>query len=498
MQSESTFRPVVWLMSGRILGQAAAFLIPVVLARVFDTATFGSYKRLFLLYGLIFGVAQLGFSESLYYFLPRSPKSAGKLTANAMVGLAVAGGLCWLGLTLFRHHTAALLGDPELANLVPWVGLFTAPMLISSVLEISMVSRKSPGHAALAYMASDLVRAAFLVVPALLFFSLRAVIAGAIGFALVRLAGSIVYLWKDMRQLGFDRSLLKEQLGYSLPFALAVGVDVLQQNFSQVVVSNRVDAATFAIYSVALLQVPLVDQTATTTSSVAMVQMGEAQERGDVEAVSSIWQDAVAKLGLLFFPLVALLMVGAREVITVLFTDRYAASVPLFRLGSIGILLFMLQTDTILRVLAQTRFLFILNMIRMALAVALIYPGIAYFGLAGAIGSTLIASVISRVIAVVHVARLQKTPISRAMPWRPLALASGMSALAALAAWVVRSQVSWPAFPRLVLTGAVFTVAYVALARFAGLLPPIDPRSWVSWVRGTGSAEAVATVTVKE
>ena len=62
---ESTFRPVLWLMSGRAFGQAAAFLIPVVLVRLFDAELFGSYKRLFLLYATLYGIAQLGLSESL-------------------------------------------------------------------------------------------------------------------------------------------------------------------------------------------------------------------------------------------------------------------------------------------------------------------------------------------------------------------------------------------------------------------------------------------------
>src|SRR5260221_13713387 len=139
--AESTFGPVIWLMSGRAVGQVAAFLIPVVLARILDQATFGDYKRLFLLYGTAYGIAQLGFAESLYYFLPRNPGSAGRLATNAMLGLAVSGLGCLLLLVAARERIAGWLGDPALASDLPALGLFLLLMLCSAGLEIALVAR---------------------------------------------------------------------------------------------------------------------------------------------------------------------------------------------------------------------------------------------------------------------------------------------------------------------------------------------------------------------
>ena len=65
--------------------------MPLVLVRLFDQAAFGTYKQLFLIYGTLFGVAQLGVAESLYYFVPRQPADAGRYALNAVVTLAVVG-----------------------------------------------------------------------------------------------------------------------------------------------------------------------------------------------------------------------------------------------------------------------------------------------------------------------------------------------------------------------------------------------------------------------
>src|SRR5687767_8998257 len=92
--------PAVWLVVGRSIGFAATFLVPIVLVRMFDQATFGTYKQLFLIYGTLFGLAQLGVAESLYFFVPRRPAYAGRHAANAVITLVIAGLGCAVALTL--------------------------------------------------------------------------------------------------------------------------------------------------------------------------------------------------------------------------------------------------------------------------------------------------------------------------------------------------------------------------------------------------------------
>ena len=85
-RTESVFRPALLLMSGRTLAFAATFFVPVVLARIFDPAQFGTYKQLFLIHSSAYLVAQLGMATSLYYFLPSASQEAGRYVANSMLG----------------------------------------------------------------------------------------------------------------------------------------------------------------------------------------------------------------------------------------------------------------------------------------------------------------------------------------------------------------------------------------------------------------------------
>src|SRR5262249_40550332 len=116
-----------------------------------------------------------------------------------------------------------------------------------------------------------------------------------------------------------------------------------------------------AVLAVGCLQIPLVNLAASPTSDVMMVRMQENLAEGNHRAVLAIWQHTTCKLALFLFPMVACLAVLSHEVITFLFTERYAASIPLFVAWLGTIVLTTLQVDGVMRVYARTRFLFLLN-----------------------------------------------------------------------------------------------------------------------------------------
>ena len=81
-------KPALLIIAGRIAGFAAAFLTPLILVRIFDLETFGTYKQWFLLYTTLLTITQIGMSESLLYFLPRADADAGRYVMNSILFLA--------------------------------------------------------------------------------------------------------------------------------------------------------------------------------------------------------------------------------------------------------------------------------------------------------------------------------------------------------------------------------------------------------------------------
>ena len=469
--TEAIFGPALVLMSGRALGFVAGFIVPLVLARVFGQFEFGTYKQLFLLYGTLFSIAQVGMAESLYYFLPSETERKGSYIANVLMVLSLAGTAALLLLTWQQERIAALLNNPALAPYLPLTGLFLLLMLASLVLEIVMTTQKQHVGASVAYALTDLCRSTLMLLPVLLLRDLFWLLLGAVIFALGRLVTTLLYLRRHFgASLRANGALLRRQLGYALPFGLAGLIEVVQLNLHMYVVSWHFDAATFAIYAVGCLQLPILDFLMTSTSNVMMVQMRERLRDGDVAAVRAIWLDAVRKLALILCPLVALLVALADELIVFLFTAAYAGSVPVFVVFTSATLLVVILSDSVLRVYAQNRYLILQNIMRLLLIVALIPSFLAEYGLPGAVLVTLLANAIAKLFALARVKTLLEVGIRQLLPWWSLVRILTLSAMAGLVAELLSSVLPLPPFALIAVCGLAFMLSYYALLLCCGPL----------------------------
>ncbi|MBI2358862.1 MAG: oligosaccharide flippase family protein [Deltaproteobacteria bacterium] len=481
---ESTFKPALLLGSGRVLAFAATFFIPIVLVRVFDQAEFGTYKQIFLIFFTLYGLVQFGMAESLFYFLPLAPKKGGRYVLNAILALAAAG-LVFLGLLeISREKVASLLSNADLARHMTLLGIYLLLMAISAVLEIVMISRKRYLWATFSYAVSDFLRAVFLIVPVVLMRHMDWLLIGAVAFAAVRLGATLLYVrYEFSGEMKPDPSLFRQQLAYALPFQMSVLLAILESNFHSYTVSYNFDPATFAVYDVGCLQIPLVEFLALSVSNVLMVRMGEELRDGRQGNALALWHDVTRKLALVFFPLLALVLVSAEDVIVFLFTESYRASVPVFMVWSVTILFAAFQTDGVLRVYAQNRFLLVLNALKLVLVAALTYWFISLFGLPGAALVAVFTLFVDKALALVRMRTLLRSPLSRLLPWKSLVAILAVAGVAGVVALVVKSQLVIPTLPLLLATGMVYTVSYVALIYGFGLLSEEERFAATSWLQ---------------
>lgn len=468
---DSTFRPAFKLMSGRVAAFAITFLTPVLLVRVFSQSEFGTYKQFMLITYTLFLIGQCGLAECLFYFLPKNPEGGASYALNSVLMLAISGMLCWLGLLVSPSRIANWMSNPQLAQYIPIMGAYLLFMLMGTVLEISMVSRKRYNLAAVTYVASDLLRAAFLVIPALITHSLMWAMAGSVVFFFFRVCAIFGYFRTEFSgRLHLDKVLLKEQWAYALPFSLSVVIQVIQQNYHQYAVAFHFDAATFAIYSVGCLQIPLVDFMATPASNVMMVRMTEEQREGRTTQLLSIWHDTTRKLGLLFFPFVGLLVVNAYRLITLLFTKNYAASVPLFMVWCLSILLAAFQTDGVLRVFAAMKYLVGINLVRLAIVLAMMSWFLSTFQLMGAVMITLLGMFVAKVLAVARIRTLLGCSAFEVLPWKNLAGILMAAMVAAVPCILMNAKLALPTLVILPLCGTVYMLTYGSLVWAFGIL----------------------------
>lgn len=471
-------------MSGRAVGFIATFMIPVVLVRVFNQTEFGTYKQLFLIYSTLFGIAQLGMAESLYYFLPTYPESSRGYVGNSLLILAIAGIAGFVMLWAGGGLIGSWLNNPALAGYLPLIGLYLMCMLVSAILEITMISRRQHGLASITYVLSDLVRTSLYLLPALILGSLHWLLIGALAFAGTRLALTLVYLKRQLRiQFRLDWLLMRKHLGYALPFAAAVVIEMLQSNLHMYVVSARLTPAAFAIYSIGCLQIPLVDFMTTSTANVMMVKMsGYVREQRYGEALE-LWRDTSRKLAIVFVPIVCALIVTASSLIPGLFTARYSASVPLFMVWSVLMLFPVLMTNGVLRVFADTKFIIKLNAVKLVIIAMGINAFLSAFGMMGAVIITLLAMATATVIALVRIGTLMHCSWREVLPWGHLARICAIAVAVAIPVVALKAYIDLPPLFEALIIGTVYGLLNAAGTWIFGPLSQTDREAMLHWVQ---------------
>jgi len=194
-----------------------------------------------------------------------------------------------------------------------------------------------------------------------------------------------------------------------------------------------------------------------------MVRMSEKLRDGDHRGLLSIWHDTTRKLALIFFPLVGLLLADAYRLITFLFTTAYAASVPIFMVWSFSVLAAALQTDGFLRVVAQIRYMFVTNIVRLVMVLLLMGWSLRVFGLMGAVIITLVGILLARIMALSRIRKVLRTTYPELLPWRNLGKTLIAAMLAAIPANILNARAYAAAPVMLLVSGMAYVAVYALL-----------------------------------
>ncbi|WP_373049166.1 lipopolysaccharide biosynthesis protein [Vulgatibacter sp.] len=348
------------LVMARAFSAGVTFFIPLVLARLLEVPDYGTFKQFFLLANTLYLALTLGMPQSLYYFLPRAEGGQQRsYLGQTLIWLGVAG----LGVGTFLYLATPVLhwiGGPELAALRLPMAIFCGCLLGSGALEAGLTAQGKPGGAAIAFLASDVTKTAFFVAPALLGHGLHGVLWGSAIFASLRLAAAWLVHGRTGGEPILQRTLFREQVKYALPFGAAMLLAMPQQQFHQYVVSVATNPAVFAIYAVGCFNLPVVDLLYSPTSELLMYRIGELERLGRParEAVES-FREAAGKLSYAFLPMAAGLFAIAPSFISLLYTEKFAAAAPIFRIALVVVVLACFPVDGVLRAKAKTRTLLV-------------------------------------------------------------------------------------------------------------------------------------------
>jgi O-antigen/teichoic acid export membrane protein len=218
----------------------------------------------------------------------------------------------------------------------------------------------------------------------------------------------LVYLNKRFPRFwrSFDLKFFREQMFYALPFGLAGLLWTLQTDIHNYFVGHRFSAAEFAVYAYGCFQLPLITMLSESVTSVLIPRMSELEARGDTREMIRLTARAMQKLAFFFFPVYIFLLVTGQTFITTLFTEKFAASVPIFLINLTLLPFDIWVVDPITRAFKELgKFLLVLRVFVLLALVAALFLGLQYFDLRGMIAIVVVASLTEKFISTFVIAR---------------------------------------------------------------------------------------------
>ncbi len=464
------------ILFGRTVAFAIAVALPILLARKLTPGALGLYKQVFLVVNTAMNVVPFGFGMNVYYFLPRERERRGPVVLNTILILSAVALLAALAVTLWPGILSLVSKEPEIRRYAPLIGATILLWIPSSLVEIVPIANQELKLAMTVSIIAQIMRTSLFLTAAILWGTVNSLIWAAIAYGIFALAIFLYYL--ALRFPGFwrhiDFHLLGDQMSYATPLGLMGMVWYFQSDLHNYFVSNQFGAAAFAVYSIGCFQLPLVQLLSDATSSVLISQMAALQRDNQTDQILYLALRSMRKLAAVLFPVYAFLMVVGQQFIIFLFSQRYAASWPIFRINltllPLGILLF----DPIVRAYAEYRYL--LLRIKLAFFVVLLVAlwwATPRFGMIGAISSVMIIGVADRAVQawifarVLHLGR-RHLPLLGATA----KLAVSAAAAAGVAAGIQFLMLGSRPVLLLLVCGVVFSIAYLALVRMFGVVEP--------------------------
>ena len=429
------------LLLAKTLAFIFAFALPILLTRSLSQDEYGLFKQVFLIITTATALLPFGFCKSAYYYLPREndPGRRSQIILNIMLFNLVMGGAACLVLLFWPGLIATIFSDPTIASYAASVGIVILLWLFSSFLETVAVANQELRLATIFIAAGQLTRTILLLAAALIFDSVQALVYAAVIHGVLQ---SLVLLWYVFSRFpgfwrAFDWSLTLKQVAYALPFGLAGLLYTFQTDLHNYFVSNRYSAATFAVYSIGVAQLPFIGIIRDSVSSVILPRISYLQEQGQAREIVVLLANAIRKLAAIVLPVYAFLMVTGQEFLTVLFTSAYAESWPIFAINLTLLPISLLEVDAVVRAYESHRFWVVkLQVLLCGLMVLALWYGIPRFGLIGAISVVVGINFLLRVLLAARFSRV--LGLNRSDLWlfkdvAKLALASAIAGLLCLA-----------------------------------------------------------------
>lgn len=419
----------------------ASFILPVLLVRVMSQSDYGVFSQFYTIYNAFYVILAFGVHSNLFYFYPACPKNEKKYyITNTFYVLLFFGVITFvIAILTGSHHI--FLNDDGFAGcsyLVLLVISLSVPMNIVSPMNTVIEDKWG---AILFPSLIAVLRVIIIILCAVYFKSIKSILIGLCLYQVVVCISIALYVHIGRGFLRLDVSKLKSQLIYSIPFGIAVILQVGSTYFDKFVCMRYLSYSDFAVYSVAFLSIPGINQVYESLCQVNICNMSNSYMQNKISEIKEQYNDFVIKTVSFSTPIIVICAVFAEEIISFLYTSEYLAAASYFRLYTLSYIVSMLGAGTILRAMGKTKLSLLAYFVTFIIVVPITYLMVKNYGARGAIFSALINTLLPRIVQLFMEAKQLSISIKNFLPWKSLVIIVLPALIVGMLLFIIKSRI---------------------------------------------------------
>ncbi len=422
-KSNSLGRNTITITLSRVIALAITMVTAMLLSRFRTVEEYGTYSQLQLVAALFVSVFMMGLPSSINYFISRadSDKERQNFLGTYYTLSGALSLLTGIALALCAPVISSFFDNPAILSFIYFLLLFPwANVTVSGIENVLIVYQKANWVTVYRILESICLLGSVLVIQWLGYGFKEYMVLYLTVYALFALiVYALAYKVSGGFRPKFDFSLIKKIFAFSIPIGLASVMGTLNIEIDKLLIGYVMDTEQMAIYTNASKELP-VSFIASSITAVLLPQLTRLLKDKKSESAVSLWGAATELSFILIALIVGTVFTFAEDVMVFLYSDKYIAGIPVFRVYTLILLLRCTYFGMILNAKGKTKDIFWASVGSLIIN-AIINPLFYYlFGMIGPAIGTFVAMLLIIVWQLMRTSSTLEIPFVRVFPWKKL------------------------------------------------------------------------------
>jgi O-antigen/teichoic acid export membrane protein len=464
---------------GRIAANLIQLVAIAIIGRVYTPAAFEYVSAILLLCESAAALGSMGLADAVFYYIGRTPERAAHIVRQTSFLLLVVA-VPVIGIVTLAGARMRVPVGPAL----PWLALTLLVELPTQPAVNQLLAVGQAGLASALYLTFQAIRPVVALVPWALGLPISAIPPIMAAFGVLRLTAHLVIVRKwfplPRGERWLDPSVLRGIVLFAFPAGIAVLGGKLNPQIDKYVVQAMRGNLTFALYSAAAWELPLISMIPYAIGAVSQARYTRLYADGKLDELRALWLATVRKTTVAVVPLAVMAIALGAQILAV-YQPKYAAAGILFQIFTVVLLHRVASYGAMLQSIGATKALLVTSTLLLVTNLILTVP-LTKIGFAGAAIATVVANVPPFLYTMHRIARGLQVPIRKVMPWGFYGATLALAGALGLGVWLLARHLPFGPGAQLGIGAAIFLPAYVILGRAVGVVKKEDTAYAVSWL----------------